>query len=293
MVRRNSPLRTCIMKLLICTQAVDTTDPVLGFFHDWVAEFAKHCDEVVVICLREGEHNLPKNVRVLSLGKERTANHAQTGRSRARIAYLRRFYRYVWRERRNYDAVFVHMNQEYVLLGGLLWNAWGKRVYMWRNHSAGSLGTDIAALLCKNIFCTSKHSYTAKYRKTILMPVGIDTDVFNADNTQRRAPHSILFLSRMAPVKRPDILLGALAELNHKGISFAASFYGDPTYSDRPYYESLKQKSAGSDLNEQVFFKLGIPNRQTPAVYRAHELFVNCSPSGLYDKTIFEAAACG
>ena len=32
------------MKLLIITQKVDSADPILGFFHQWVEEFAKHCE---------------------------------------------------------------------------------------------------------------------------------------------------------------------------------------------------------------------------------------------------------
>jgi hypothetical protein len=61
------------MRLLITTQAVDRTHPALGFFHGWLAEFAKHCEHVHVICLQEGQHDLPENVSVHSLGKERGA----------------------------------------------------------------------------------------------------------------------------------------------------------------------------------------------------------------------------
>ncbi|MBU0750314.1 hypothetical protein KKH15_02235, partial [Patescibacteria group bacterium] len=59
------------MKLLVVTQIVDTSDPALGFFHEWLVEFAHNCSEVIVICLKRGECNLPKNVRVFSLGKEK------------------------------------------------------------------------------------------------------------------------------------------------------------------------------------------------------------------------------
>ena len=59
------------MKLLIITQKVDINDPVLGFFHRWLEEFAKHYEFVTVICLEKGEHRLPENVKVLSLGKEK------------------------------------------------------------------------------------------------------------------------------------------------------------------------------------------------------------------------------
>ena len=59
------------MKLLLVTQKVDEDDEVLGFMHRWIEEFAKHCEKVIVVCLREGSHSLPDNVEVHSLGKER------------------------------------------------------------------------------------------------------------------------------------------------------------------------------------------------------------------------------
>ena len=55
---------------LIITQIIDKDDPILGFFHRWVEEFAKHIDHIDVICLKKGEHTLPSNVSVYSLGKE-------------------------------------------------------------------------------------------------------------------------------------------------------------------------------------------------------------------------------
>ncbi len=155
------------MKFLILTQKVDRNDPILGFFHRWIEEFVKRCERVIIICLEEGEYNLSQNVKVFSLGKEG---------SHSRAKYLWNFYKYLWQERKNYDAVFVHLNQEYVLLGGILWLLLGKKVFMWRNHHMGNFLTDLAGLFCSKIFCTSKYSYTAKHKKTVLMPVGIDTD---------------------------------------------------------------------------------------------------------------------
>ena len=46
-------------------------------------------------------------------------------------------------------------------------------------------------------------------------------------------------------------------------------------------------------LGKSVIFHGGVANHATPAVYRSHRIFVNTSQSGMYDKTIFEAAACG
>ena len=47
------------MKLLIITQKVNKIDPILGFFHGWIIEFAKHFESITVICLEKGEYNLP------------------------------------------------------------------------------------------------------------------------------------------------------------------------------------------------------------------------------------------
>jgi len=42
-----------------------------------------------------------------------------------------------------------------------------------------------------------------------------------------------------------------------------------------------------------VTFIGAVPNTETYRYYRSHEIFVNCSKSGMFDKTIFKAIACG
>ena len=147
------------MRLLIVTQKVDINDPTLGFFHCWVEEFAKHFETITVICLQKGEYNLPENVRIISLGKEKlTANSHQSSAfsyklsALRKVKYILKFYKYIIRERKNYDSVFVHMNQEYILLGGIFWRLFGKKIYMWRNHHAGSFLTDVATTFCEKVF---------------------------------------------------------------------------------------------------------------------------------------------
>jgi glycosyltransferase involved in cell wall biosynthesis len=209
---------------------------------------------------------------VLSLGKEEGVG---------RWGYISRFYKYIFNEK--YDSVFSHMNQEYILLGGLFWRLAGKRVYMWRNHHAGSLLTDITALLCTKIFCTSKYSYTAKFKKTELMPVGVDTDLFQKLDEVPRVPRSILFLARIAPVKKPHFLIEALNMLKTRNIDFTADIYGDPLPKDEKYLKDLKRKVKEADLGDFINFYPGVPNTETVGVYNSHEIF---------DKTIFEAMAC-
>lgn len=49
------------MKLLIVTQALDQAHPILGFFHRWIEEFAKHFEHIHVIALQYGKSDLPYN----------------------------------------------------------------------------------------------------------------------------------------------------------------------------------------------------------------------------------------
>ncbi len=272
-------------KLLFVTQVLDVNDSVLGAYHNLVKELAPRFKSIEVICLKEGAHTLPGNVRVHSLGKER-------GRVPA-FVYAVRFKFLAWKLRREYDTVFVHMNQEYILIAGPMWKMLGKRIFMWRNHYAGSWLTDSAAAFCTNVLCTSKHSYTAKYKKTLFMPVGVDTERFAQSLSVSRKPHSILFFARIAPSKRVGMFIDALELLHKRGAKFQASIYGSPTPSDQEYYEELKSRVQKNGLMDHVAFHPGVPNKDAPGVYQAHELSVNCSPSGMFDKTLFEAAASG
>lgn len=265
------------MKLLIITQKIDKNDPVLGFFHNWVKKFSENYESINVICLYKGECDLPKNVRVFSLGKEK---------GESKIKYILNFYKYIWQLRNEYNSILVHMNQEYILLAGVMWKIMNKNVYMWRNHHSGSLLTDIASMFCKKVFCTSKFSYTAKYSKTEIMPVGVDLENFKPNKNIARLTKSILSIGRISPSKNIHILVDVINKINDPSVKVVV--YGDPIEKDKIYYEELKKKSSGL-----IEFHKGVPNIETIDLYSKYEIFINLSSSGMYDKTIFEAMACG
>ena len=111
------------MRLLITTQILDKNDTNLGFFHTWIEKLAAKVEQVYVICLKKGNYDLPKNVTVMSLGKEQG--------SVSSLKYAIRFYRCLWGLRGKYDNVFVHMNPEYTILAGWYWRLTGKKVLLW------------------------------------------------------------------------------------------------------------------------------------------------------------------
>ena len=267
------------MRLLIVTQKVDRNDPILGFFHRWIEEFAKRYKFVTVICLEMGECNLPKNVKVLSLGKKQGVQ----SRALDRFAYIFRFCKYICGERDNYDAVFVHMNQEYILLGWKLWKLLGKKIYLWRNHAQGGLLTRLAVLFSNKVFCTSPHSFTARFKKTVIMPVGIDTDFFKPNPSIERIPNSVLFLGRISPVKRVLEFIDWV-----KSTKYRATIAGPILLEDKEYGERVKQ-----NLNAKIKFIGPVTQKETLKLYQTHEIYVNKTPAGSFDKTILEALASG
>ncbi len=271
------------MKLLVITQKVDKQDAILGFFHRWLNEFSKNFEFVTVICLEKGEHHLPQNVKILSLGKEKKVS---------RFRYILNFYSYILSERKNYDAVFVHMNQEYVVLGWKIWKLLGKKIYFWRNHKIGNFFTRYAVWVSDKVFCTSRGSFTARFKKTLLMPVGVDSEFFYRNPEINKIPNSILLVTRISPVKHIDVFIDALYLLSQKNSNFVACIYGDPTSIDHEYYLKIRSQAEGLVKAGRLIFKKGVPNTETPHVYNQYEIFVNLTDSGSFDKTVIEAMMC-
>ena len=234
--------------------------------------------------MEKGEHQLSSDIKIFSLGKEE---------GKSRLKYIINFYKYIWQERKNYDAMFVHMNQEYILLAGWLWKLLNKKIFMWRNHYAGSFLTRIAGLFCKEVFYTSKFSYTARFKNAVIMPVGIDEDSLMANTEIERISKSILFLGRLDPSKKPEVLLKALGVVLNGGLNFSVSFVGGPSNPDSKYPEELADLAKTLNIQNRVAFVGPVPNTETFRFYRSHEIFVNCSKSGMFDKTILKACASG
>ncbi len=259
------------MKLLIVTQVVDTNDSVLGFFARWIEEFAKHTERIEVICLKEGVHNLPTNVQVHSLDKEKGVS---------RVAYIFNFYRYIWRLRRDYDAVFVHMNPEYIILGGPLWRLWGKRIALWYTHKSVNIKLRLATLLTHTIFTASKESFRLYTKKLHVMGHGIDTDFFSPDVSVMRGNH-VLSVGRLMPSKRHDLVIRAAA-LADKEL--------------RVIGEGMERKDLellANSLHAPVHFLGGVTQSELRDEYRKASFFVHTSETGSLDKVVLEALATG
>ena len=272
------------MRLLVFTQKVDKNDTVLGFFHGWIIELSKKVESIEVICLQKGEMSLPKNVTVYSLGKENKVSH---------FGYIINLYKYLFLIRGSYDRVFVHMNEEYILLAGLYWKIFSIPVYMWRNHKDGSLLTRIAVFFSTKLFCTSTDSFTTKFSKTVIMPAGIDTSLFRPVPGVVRRKYSVCMVGRIAPIKHIELALSAINNMILSGEQVSLTIVGSYLERDRIYYESLKKLASESTITSYIQFVDGVSPDKLPEIYSSHEVCLNFTDSGSFDKTIVEAASCG
>lgn len=274
------------MRLLVITQKVDKSDPILGFFHGWLAVFSEKTEELTVICLEEGEHSLPDGTSVLSLGKERQESRWQ---------YLKRFYSYIFHRRNDYDAVFVHMNPVYVILGAPLWKLWNKTIALWYTHKRVDMKLRIAESLADVVFTASQTSFRLESEKVRVMGHGIDTKLFSPGNdNEEHNGLQIVTVGRISPVKDCKTLLRAARKLDEgTDIDFQITIVGGPvTDDDAEYFQELIDYVDTHQLASHVTFVGSVSNEDVVEYYRDADVFVNMSNTGSLDKVVLEAMAC-
>lgn len=270
------------MRLLIITQKVDKNDDILGFFHRWILEFAKHYESVTVIALQVGEYDLTENVKILSLGKE-------IGGSK--ISYIFNFYKYIWNERENYDAVFVHMNPIYIVLGGLFWKLWKKKISLWYTHKSVDLKLRIAEIFADNIFTASDKSFRMKSKKLYIMGHGIDANQFEKKSLETKDNKiNILHTGRISRTKNIHLFIEIAEILKNKGIEFQMNIVGTPvTQEEERFFKKLKENISNKKLTEYFNFTGAVAPIDISSYYHKNDVFLNLSNTGSMDKTVLEA----
>lgn len=240
------------MKLLICTQKNDPNDPVLGFFVRWIEEFRKYAEVDVI-----------------------TLDHLGGGNQ---VQRAWRFLRLVTRLR--CDAVFVHMNPEYLVVAGWWWRLRGIRTALWYAHKSVNWKLRVAVFFA-NVICTpSPESFRLRSKKVVVTGHGIDTDFFKPNPAIKRGEH-LLSVGRLDPIKGHDRAI-LLAHRNN----WELVIVGEGT--ERESLEALAAK-----LEVKVRFTGGLTQEQLRGEYWRAGHFVSFSETGSMDKVLLEASACG
>ncbi len=271
------------MKLLIITQKVDIQDDILGFFHRWILEFARICEHVTVICLEKGEYHLPSNIKIISLGKEKKPS---------RFSYVLRFYQTIWKERNNYDVVFVHMNPIYIILAGCLWRMMGKKVSLWYTHKQVNLKLRVATYLSHMIFTASRQSFGLRSKKVNIVGHGIDLDQFQGVFQESRDTFNLVHIGRITRIKNCSTLIMAANLLKVSIRNLKVIFVGSPvTLDDIKYKKELDELVVLHGLQSVVNFVDSVPHVYIKKYYEKADITVNMTPTGGVDKVVLESMA--
>jgi len=269
------------MRLLIVTQVIDTEHPILGFFHRWVIEFAKHCEQVHVICLEAGTHNLPANVTVHSLGKEA---------GKGKLSYLLRFYQLIWSLRKEYDGVFVHMNQIYIILGAPLWRMWAKKIGLWYMHGSTPFSLKIAEKLAHTVFTGSSESFNVLSKKVVVTGHGIDIDKFKPSVFPKDI--DLVTVGRITPSKNLPALIEVLTMLRQTHIVSLTIVGRAITVKEKAHEAELRALVAQKNLESSVIFQGTVSQADLPSILNRSKVFVTAAQNGSLDKAVLEAMAC-
>lgn len=277
-------------RLLLFNLATDADHPILGFTSDWLRALAPRVGEIDVITMWAGRLELPANVHIHSVGKERGYNEA---------ARAIEFYRILRRllSAHRYDACFAHMMPLFAAMGAPLLRRHGIPTTLWYTHRATSATLRIAERLVDRV--VTAHFETFKLPSSKVRAIGhaIDLDLFRPIPLNRvDQPFTIIAAGRVSAIKRVDVLIEALSELmvTLPAPGMRLRLLGPiEGAADQDYASALQGRARELGVQDVVEFAGPVPRSRLPFEYSTADVAVNLTPSGAFDKAALEAMACG
>jgi D-inositol-3-phosphate glycosyltransferase len=147
--------------------------------------------------------------------------------------------------------------------------------------------------------------YAADPDKVVVVPPGVDLDLFSpCDSRAARAAVGLpadakvlLFVGRIQPLKGPEVLVRAAAELLARHPDWAGELVvavlGGPSGSGLAHPEALADLASQLGVTPQVRFVPPVPRTELAQWYRAADLVAVPSYSESFGLVAVEAQACG
>jgi glycosyltransferase involved in cell wall biosynthesis len=239
------------MRLLLFNLATDADDPLLGFTTSWIRAIARRVTSIHVITMRSGRCDLPDNVTLHSVGKEK-------GYSEPRRAL--EFYRHLIRilHHQPIDVCFSHMIPAFVFLAGPLLKAKGIPIISWYSHLHIGWLARLSMHLSNRVVTAAPEVHEAFKNKCILTGHGIDLSLYTSNREAKLAERDekyIVTVGRVSPVKDYDSFIEALALLYQSGFrNFQAWIVGSAPEQHRSYFSRIVAKTEKLGLDKRVRF---------------------------------------
>ena len=297
------------MKLLIITQVVDKSYVPLCFAVEWFREFGKQCEKVTVIGQKVGEYELPSNINVLSLKKEK---------GKSKFMQVMRFYSLAWKHRNDYEAVFVHMTPIWGVFGAPLWLLLRKRMYLWYEARGTGWNLRWGLKFVRKAFSASPGGMPLPTKKSVITGHGVDTAFFTppefsssevrgagrveklldspsagADSSLEgngRDSNLLVTVGRLTKAKRLDLIVQCFAALPS---TYRLQITGVPiTEEDHKTKAILEALIETLGLEDRVSFGT-IPDEKLRVLLQKAMLFLHASEATSLDKAALQAMASG
>jgi glycosyltransferase involved in cell wall biosynthesis len=274
------------MNLLMFNLAVDDDHVTLAFSIHWIKTLAGYFDHVDVITMTAGNYQLPSNVTVWSVGRERSYPE-----------WLRalRFYWLVGRvlRRRRINVVFTHMISVFAILFWPVALLTGLKNVLWYAHGATPKTLKLAHQVVDQVVSSTPQGFRLPSSKTTFIGQGIDVNCYRYVRRNVGFKFRIVTVGRLAPSKGLDIIINALASWQTSA-SWHLTVIGDATNTAESHYALSLRKLASDILNPtQIKFTGRLSSDAISSYLNQSDVFVNLSLTGSLDKAMVESMSSG
>lgn len=278
-------------RLLLFNLATDIDDPFLGFTTHWIRELASLVAAIDVITMRAGHIEVPENVTVYSVGKEKGYSEF-----RRVIEFYRILLPLVSRYR--YDGCFAHMMPLFAVMAAPILRLKKIPIVLWYAHKSVTPMLRVAERLVHRTVTSTKEGFRLQSSKVRIIGQGIETERFVPKNKEVSLEHpfTLLTVGRLSPIKQIEVLIEAVGCLKKQTpeSNIHLKIVGGPlTESDRDYAAALYRQAAQAHIQTSVTFVGNIPFAEIVEYYQQSDCFINLCPTGAIDKVVLEAMSCG
>ncbi len=274
-------------RVAFVTQAIDPSDPVLGFTAQWITSLAARCSHIAVIA--NEVRNLPDvfSAEVISLGKETGAGRFRRGfRYQLALARLQR--------EGPLDALIAHMCPIYLTLAAPLTRFFGIRTLLWYAHPSNSRELAVAEKVADKIITSLPGSYPRPNTKVEIVGQAIDVARFRSSSTsQSERPVIFLALGRTSRSKGFTDIIRAMAIVCQQTQAVLEIIGPSTTDTEKQHRRKLVQLAENLGLKRVVHVRGGVPPSEIPDILHSCHVLINATVARSGDKAVFEAMAAG
>jgi glycosyltransferase involved in cell wall biosynthesis len=267
------------MKLVVVTQQVDPSNPVLGAAVDKLRALAARVDELVVMTDSAVDGALPDNCRV------------RLYRSRLRAGRGLRFETALARElarRPRPAAVLAHMCPIYAVLAAPLARPARVKVLLWFTHWRRSRLLATAEHLSTTVLSVDERTFPIPSGKLVAIGHGIDVSGFTCVERPERTPLTLLALGRTSPAKGLETIVRAVGQVDDVTLLVHGPSL---TEEERLHRIAIERLVIDLRLLDRVEVHGPVPRHTVAGLYREVDALVNDMRPGATDKVVYEAAA--